>query len=231
MGKPIASKVYDAYGRFYDCFEMLFKKRLARAIGAIPFFQGDQILDVGIGTGLSLEFYPADVRVTGVDLSPGMLNQAQRKLDDGTVRAHSPREYTRLVEADALHLPFPDESFDCIFLSHVLTTVPDAQRCLAESIRVAREGAHIVLVNHFRSPYPVLSWLETAIDPLCRKVGWRSDLSLDDLLQASGVGGDFRERKGIIFTLVYLQKHRDSVRVVPMPTPNPRTAALGTVNL
>ncbi|MGN6369746.1 MAG: class I SAM-dependent methyltransferase [Phycisphaerae bacterium] len=230
MGKPIATKVYDLYGRFYDSFELLFRRRLARAIGAVPFRSGDHVLDVGVGTGLSLEFYPGDVRVTGIDLSPGMLCQAQRKIDEGTVRADSPREHTQLLQGDALNLPFANNSFDCVFLSHVISTVPDSKRCLTEAMRVAREGAYLVLVNHFRSPYPVISWVESAIDPICRKLGWRSDLSLEHLLATAHVKGDPRQRKGFIFPIVYLQKQRGEVRVVPMPEAGEREAALGPAN-
>ncbi len=231
MGKPIATKVYDLYGRFYDTFELLFRKRLARAIGAIPFRSGDHVLDVGVGTGLSLEFYPPDVRVTGLDLSPGMLRQARRKLDNATLRADSPRDYTHLIEGDALNLPFPNHSFDGLFLSHVISTVPDCRRCLTEAMRVARDGAYLVLVNHFRSPYPVISWVETAIDPICRKLGWRCDLSLESLLASANVSGNARERNGFLFPIVYLQKNRGEVRVVPMPDAEDREAALGTANI
>src|SRR5688572_14015637 len=85
MGKPIATKIYDLYGRFYGAAEILFRKRLQKALSAVPFRNGDRVLDVGVGTGLSLEFYPSNVHVTGIDLSSGMLRQAQRKLNEGTV--------------------------------------------------------------------------------------------------------------------------------------------------
>ncbi len=224
MRKPIATRMYDLYGRFYDTLQLLFRKRLARAIGAVPFHTGDHVLDVGVGTGLSLEFYPPDVRVTGIDLSPGMLRQARRKLN--AVRADSPRDYTQLIEADALHLPFPSNSFDCVFLSHVISTVPDPRRCLTEAMRVARDGACLVLVNHFRSPWPVLSWIETAIDPICRKLGWRCDLSLEGLLASANVGGNPRERNGFLFPIVFLRKHRGEVRIIPMPDPIEREAVV-----
>jgi phosphatidylethanolamine/phosphatidyl-N-methylethanolamine N-methyltransferase len=219
MSRAIANSVYDLYGRFYDRFELLFKRRLERALTALPLHSGDRVLDIGIGTGLSLEYYPSYVHVTGIDLSAGMLAQAQRKLDEGAVRVDAPRTDTVLIQGDALNLPFPDASFDAVFLSHVVTTVPDPKRCLAEAFRVARNHAHIVMVNHFRSPYPVVSWVETAIDPLCRKLGWRSDLSLTDLLRSVGVEDAERiERtKGQIFRIVFLQKTRDTIRLIPIP--------------
>ena len=144
------------------------------------------------------------------------------------VRPDSPRGCTQLMEGDALNLPFPSNSFDCVFLSHVISTVPDAKRCLTEAMRVARDGAHLVLVNHFRSPYPVISWIESAIDPICRKLGWRCDLSLESLLASANVTGNPRQRKGLIFPIVYLQKHRGEVRIIPMPTTAEREPAITT---
>jgi phosphatidylethanolamine/phosphatidyl-N-methylethanolamine N-methyltransferase len=228
MGQVIANRVYDVYGRFYDAFEMLFKRRLGRAISSIPLHSGDRVLDVGIGTGLSLEYYPSYVHVTGLDLSPGMLRQAQRKLDEGLVRAYAPRRDTELLQGDALNLPFPDNSFDAVLLSHVVTTVPDPQRCMAEAMRVAREHAYIVLVNHFRSPYPVLSWLETAIDPICRKLGWRSDLSLEQLLESVQATDAGRREvvKGFIFRIAFLQKRDGKLHLIPIPEPLERQPEL-----
>ncbi len=218
MGRPIATKVYDLYGRFYDRFEVIFKKRLAKAIGAVPLRPNDRVLDVGIGTGLSLEFYPDCVHVTGIDLSAGMLAQAQRKIDEGRVRAECGREATVLVEGDAMKLPFGDGEFDAVVLSHVVSTVPDAERCLREAIRVAREGASIVIVNHFRTQWPVVNWVESAIDPICRKLGWRSDLSLEGLLESVGVEREAGEHgEGFLFRIVYLRKYRSGVRMVAAP--------------
>ncbi len=219
MSQAVASRVYDVYGRFYDGFEWFFKRRLARAIGAIPFMPGDRVLDIGVGTGLSLDHYPGFVHVTGIDLSAGMLQQAQRKVDSGRVRADAPPGDTELIQANALDLPFADNSFDVVFLSHVISTVPDPHKCLAEAIRVGRDDALLVLVNHFRSSMPVVNWVESAIDPLCRKLGWRCDLSLEELLAPAGVKNPEAVNKvgGWIFRIAYLQKCREGLRLVAMP--------------
>ena len=227
MSSPIASRVYDLYGRFYDSFELLFRHRLARAIDALPFHAGDHVLDIGVGTGLSLAHYPAFIRVTGVDLSAGMLRQAQRKLNRGLVRAGSAPGATMLVQADAMNLPFAERTFDIVFLSHVISTVADPHRCLAEALRVARDQAWVVLVNHFRSPYPLLGWLESAIDPLCRKLGWRCDLSLAELLNGARVDNPMNaEKLPGIFRTVFLQKRKKSVRIVTLPAPLARQPRL-----
>jgi len=110
----------------------------------------------------------------------------------------------------------------------VISTVPDPQRCLAEALRVAKEPSVIVLVNHFRSPWPVINWLETAVDPICRRLGWRADLSAEYLLRNSGVEGAEKRRVGTgsMFRIIFLQKRREGVRVVEMPTVAKRKAEL-----
>ncbi len=228
MAKPIASKMYDLYGRTYAVAEMVFRKRLSRALAAVPFREGDRVLDIGVGTGLSLEFLPSNVHVTGIDLSAGMLRQAQRKMQEKIIRAGCRAEATQLIQGDALNLPFAANSFDVVLLSHVVTTVPDPTRCLTEAFRVARDQGTIVLVNHFRNQYPVINWLETAIDPICRKLGWRCDLSMEELLRPAGVAGLERARdaKGFIFRIVYLQKRREVVKLVSLPMPVEREGEL-----
>jgi len=230
MSRLATTRVYDLYSRFYDGFGVLFRRRLARAISAVPFSPGDRVLDVGVGTGLSLEFYPLFVQLTGIDLSAGMLGQAQRKLERGVIAR--PPQSTRLIRADAQALPFGERSFEVVFLSHMISTVPDAGKCLAEAIRVAAEYSYIVIVNHFRSEVPVVSWVESALDPVCRRLGWRSDLSLVELLAGAGVENarDLRRDKGrgMIFKTVFLQKRGAILRVVPMPVAGVRPGRLRT---
>ncbi len=90
MSGRISNRIYNAYGRFYDIFGFLFTRRLATAIAGMDLREGQRVLDIGIGTGLSLPFYPPRVRVTGIDLSAGMLRQAHAKLLRGRARADSP---------------------------------------------------------------------------------------------------------------------------------------------
>ncbi len=223
MPKEISNSIYSLYGRFYDAGQFLFRKRLQKAILSLPFNRDDRVLDVGVGTGLSLNFYPDDVHVTGIDLCPAMLAQARRKMANKSARRHAANGSTHLLQADALNLPFPDGSFDTVFLSHLISTVPNPQRCLAEAFRVAKAHAHLVIVNHFRSPLPVLSWIETAIDPLCRKLGWRSDLSLQELLAPAGVENLHLapQTPGFLFRIVYLEKSHQTLRLARLPQPLP----------
>lgn len=210
MARRISHRIYELYGRLYGGFDFLFKRRIARTIRRIPLAQGSTILDIGIGTGLSLPYYPPGVQITGIDLSLGMLAKAKKK---AAVRG------ARLVQCDALNLPFADEAFDCVFMSHVIGTVPDPHAAMREAFRVARDGGMIVLLNHFRSPYPVIGWIEIAIDPISRKFGWRNDLSLRGLLEPLGVTNP-RPAFGWAFQGVYLRKLGAKLSIVdPLEAP------------
>jgi phosphatidylethanolamine/phosphatidyl-N-methylethanolamine N-methyltransferase len=173
---------------FYDAtFGRLVRKRIARAIGHMNIQPGEQVLDLGIGTGVSLDYYPTDVgQVTGIDLSGGMLRKAREKIRDTN------RTNAAVFQADALHLPFAPDTFDHVFISHVISVVSDPYRLVQEAQRVARPGARIVIVNHFQSTNRFIAMVEKWLCPLCTKLGWRSDLALQDLIRRTGVEIDYR---------------------------------------
>ncbi len=110
-------------------------------------------LEVAIGTGLNLAHYPADVRLSGVDLSPEMLALAD-------ARAKKRRRPIQLREADAQDLPFTDTSFDTVVCTYALCSVPDEARAISEMSRVLRPGGRLILVDHVRSTVKLLYWLQ-----------------------------------------------------------------------
>lgn len=187
MREVTTKHIYDAHSRFYDLwFGRLVKRRIRDSIGRMRFRDGQRVLDVGVGTGASLPFYPPNVRVVGVDLSAGMLQVARRKcLADGL------RSVT-LLQADALRLPFADNSFDHVFISHVISVVSDPLLLLRELQRVARRDAQIVVLNHFASGNRLVALLEKLVCPLTERLGWRSDLQLAPLVREAGVEIDYR---------------------------------------
>ena len=188
MQESSTRKIYDVHAMFYDAtFGRLVRKRIARAISHMNIRPDDYVLDLGIGTGVSLDHYPADRgRLVGIDLSGGMLRKAREKIRD------TGRTNAAVFQADALHLPFADDSFDHVFISHVISVVSDPYRLVQEAQRVAKPGARIVIVNHFQSTNRFLAMLEKWLCPLCTKLGWRSDLALQDLIRRTGVEIDYR---------------------------------------
>src|SRR5687767_13292116 len=116
MQEASTRKIYDVHAMFYDAtFGRLVRRRIARAISHMSIAPSDRILDMGIGTGVSLDYYPTDRgHVVGIDLSGGMLRKAREKIRErGVTNAV-------VMQADALHLPFGDDTFDHVFMSHVI---------------------------------------------------------------------------------------------------------------
>jgi phosphatidylethanolamine/phosphatidyl-N-methylethanolamine N-methyltransferase len=189
MMQEISTKeIYDFQSRFYDAtFGRLVRRRIAGALTHIHIGRNDKVLDLGIGTGASLNYYPRERgRVYGIDLSQGMLRKCVRKI------AEQGRSNASLFQANALQLPFADDVFDHVFISHVISVVSDPYRLVREAQRVAKPGARIVMVNHFQSTNRFIALVEKWLCPFCTKLGWRSDLALADLIRRTGVEIDYR---------------------------------------
>ena len=118
-----------------------------------------EVLEVAVGTGRNLPFYPKGVRLTGIELSPKMLDIAHRRA----------RELGREVDlrvGDAQDLSFPDASFDTVVATLALCTIPDDRRAVAEASRVLRPGGRLLLLEHVRSPVLPVRLLQRVLQPL-----------------------------------------------------------------
>ena len=171
-------RIYAYYSRVYDfIFKRWFFPRQQYAIQALNISPGQRVLDLGVGTGFSLPLYPQHAQVIGVDLSSKMLREARKKV------LRERLVHVNLMEMDAAHLAFPDNTFDCVIAAFVISVVPDPLQALAEIKRVSKPDGHIVIINHFQSQNKLMAQLEKWVSPLCAKIGWRSDLALDYLVQ------------------------------------------------
>jgi phosphatidylethanolamine/phosphatidyl-N-methylethanolamine N-methyltransferase len=187
MQEASTRKIYDIHSVFYDAtFGRLVKRRIERAINHMNIAESDLVLDLGIGTGASLGFYPRRGRIIGVDLSAGMLRECRKKIRESDL------SHVTVFQANALQLPFDDDTFDHVFISHVITVVSDPYLLIREAQRVCKPGARIVIVNHFQSTNRLVGMVEKWLCPLCTKLGWRSDLALQDLIRRTGVEIDYR---------------------------------------
>jgi len=171
------SKLYAELSYLYDViFTRIFAPRIHHVIRTLQIPPGAKVLEVGVGTGLSLDAYPEHAQVVGIDLAPEMLEKAEEK-----VRRNGWR-HIKLLEMDALNLKFDDNSFDYVTAFHVVSVVPDAQRLMNEVIRVLRPEGTLAIVNHFRSPNKFFAALDTMIQPITLRLGWHT-LDLKDVLE------------------------------------------------
>jgi phosphatidylethanolamine/phosphatidyl-N-methylethanolamine N-methyltransferase len=176
-------KTYSRYAGVYDMlFGALFEPGRRRAVEAINTRAGQRILEVGVGTGLSLPAYRPDARVTGIDVSSDMLAKARER-----VAARDLPQVEALLEMDAEAMTFPDHSFDSVVAMYVASVVPDPQRLLAEMQRVCVPGGEVVVANHFASDHPVIRRFERAVAPLSSTMGFRPDLELQVLQRMAGM--------------------------------------------
>jgi len=118
-----------------------------------------EVLEIAVGTGRNLPFYPADVRLTGFELSLEMLAFARR-------RARESGSEIDLRTGDAQDLPFPDAYFDSVVATLALCTIPDDRRAVAEAARLLRPGGRLLLLEHVRSPLPPVRALQSILNPL-----------------------------------------------------------------
>lgn len=170
------SKLYSEFSHLYDrLFTRVFSPRIQGVIASLEIPPGARVLEVGVGTGLSFPAYPTNCQVIGIDLAPEMLEQAQEKINQNGWR------HLTVMEMDALNLKFPDSSFDYVMAFHVVSVVPDVARLMREIARVAKPGATLAIINHFRSRNRVLAALDSLIEPITRRLGWHT-LKLDGVI-------------------------------------------------
>ena len=162
ISSEITRNRYQRISRFYDAMEIFAEKRF-RAWREQLWSQvnGSTILEVGVGTGKNISYYPKAARVTGIDLTPGMLEQAKRK-----VQALEIRSNVDLRLGDVQMLDFPNNSFDSALATFVFCSVPDPVLGLREMRRVVRPGGSILLLEHMRSPNPQIGKIMDWLNPL-----------------------------------------------------------------
>ncbi len=165
--------VEKAYGRWAPIYDIVFGKVFdhgRQSTIAVANGIGGRILDVGVGTGLSLSDYARTTRVCGVDISEPMLRKAQ-----GRVRALGLSNIETLAVMDATTLAFKDGSFDAVVAQYVITAVPDPEGALDDFVRVLKPGGELILVNHIGAESGPRRAFELAFAPLARRLGWRPE--------------------------------------------------------
>ncbi len=164
------TKAYARWAPVYDLvFGAVFDKGRRSSIEAAERI-GGRVLEVGVGTGISLPDYSRNTRLVGIDISEPMLRKAQvrkRELKLDNVEA--------LSVMDVGHLGFPDGSFDVVVAQYVITAVPDPDAALDEFARVLKPGGEIILVNHISAESGMRRAFELQFAPIARRLGWRPE--------------------------------------------------------
>lgn len=164
------ARAYDRWAPIYDLvFGRVFARGRDAAITAAEHV-GGRILEVGVGTGISLPRYSRTNRITGIDISESMLRKAQER-----VRALKLENVDALSVMDATKLAFSDAQFDVVVAQYVITAVPDPDGTLDEFARVVRPGGEIVLVNHLGAESGPRAIFEAGFAPVARRLGWRPE--------------------------------------------------------
>lgn len=203
------SKLYSEFTTLYDLtFGKIFFSRLRYVISSLQIPYGARVLEVGVGTGTSFPAYPTHCHVTGIDLAPNMLARAREKIQ---LNGWS---HLRVREMNALDLEFPDNSFDYVMAFHVATVVPDPVRMVEEAMRVCRPGGKIVVVNHFTSENPLFGFVTETMDPLTRRLGWRTNLRLKPFIQSTDLNVEtlYKLSKLSLYTVLVGRNHKNGHR-------------------
>src|SRR5262245_58160474 len=152
------------------------------AMDALDCRPGDRILEVGVGSGLSLPLYPSGARVTGIDISREMLAKAAQR-----VKRRRLSSVEALMEMDAERLTFPDASFDKAVVLFAMSGLPDPVRAMKEIQRVCLPGATLVVANHFLSRRPLARFFDALLLPIYALLRYRADLDLQSFAAAAGL--------------------------------------------
>jgi phosphatidylethanolamine/phosphatidyl-N-methylethanolamine N-methyltransferase len=166
-----------AYARWAPVYDLVFGavfERGRRAAVAAAERVGGRILEVGVGTGISLPGYSRQNRIIGIDLSEEMLRKAQRRVAELSLT-----NVETLEVMDAEHLSFADASFDVVVANHVISTVPNPEAALDECARMLRPGGEMILLSRIGADTGLRHLVERLLQPIVCRLGWRSEFSWD----------------------------------------------------
>ena len=201
--------VRSAYRRWAPVYDHTFGRVAAegRKHSVEIINQGNgRVLEVGVGTGLSLPSYGRHLEIVGIDLSPEMLEKARER-----VAAEGLDNVAELHEMDASDLKFPDASFDTVVAMYVMTVVPDPEKVMRELSRVCRPGGDVIIVNHFSAEEGMRGWVERRMAPFADMLGWRPVFDVERVLVCPELA--LMEKRGLrpwgLFTMMRFRKAKE----------------------
>lgn len=177
-------KLYSFYSPFYDhIFGKLLGPGRRKAFRYLDRRPHQKVLEIGIGPGSTLEYYPPQTHVVGIDISASMIEQAHKK----AAQVNSGSRFDFQV-MDAAQLQFTDNHFDAVLAAYVITTVQDPHRVCREIHRVVKPGGQIIVVNHTRCQNGShLGRIEDLLAPVFVRIGFTTDLDVIRVMQDAGI--------------------------------------------
>ena len=167
--RDTVEQAYDRWAPVYDLvFGGVFSKGRQAAIQATNRI-GGRVLEVGVGTGISLPLYASNLRIFGTDISEAMLQKAKKRVADLRLK-----NVEGLAVMDAEKLEFPDDSFDVVMAQYVVTAVPDPEAALDEFARVLRPGGELIILTRVSADAGVRRFIERRLQPVVRPLGFRT---------------------------------------------------------
>src|SRR6201999_3487382 len=169
INREMVEQAYDRWAPIYDLvFGGVFSKGRDAAIQATNKL-GGRVLEVGVGTGISLPLYSPHVRIFGTDISEEMLKKAKRRVAEGNLK-----NVEGLAVMDAEKLEFPENSFDVVMAQYVVTAVPNPEVALDEFARVLRPGGELIILTRVSADEGVRRFIEQGLQPVVRHLGFRT---------------------------------------------------------
>jgi phosphatidylethanolamine/phosphatidyl-N-methylethanolamine N-methyltransferase len=167
--REMVEQAYDRWAPIYDLvFGGVFSKGRDAAIEATNKI-GGRVLEVGVGTGISLPLYSPNLRIFGTDISEAMLNKARQR-----VAGQRLKNVEGLSVMDAEKLEFPDDSFDVVMAQYVVTAVPNPEAALDEFARVLRPGGEMIILSRVSADAGMRRFIEQRLQPVVRPLGFRT---------------------------------------------------------
>ena len=169
LDQKTISKAYARWAPIYDLvFGAVFERGRKASIAAAERV-GGRILEVGVGTGISLPLYAPNLRIFGTDISDAMLDKARRRVKEGNLK-----NVEGLAVMDAEKLEFPDNSFDVVMAQYVVTAVPNPEKALDEFARVLRPGGELIILTRVSADTGMRRFIEQKLQPVVRPLGFRT---------------------------------------------------------
>jgi phosphatidylethanolamine/phosphatidyl-N-methylethanolamine N-methyltransferase len=175
---PHAAKLYHNLVPAYQAvWPAVAGRNIRAAVASLNLPAGAKVLEVGVGTGLSLPSYPDHISLTGIDLSESMLAEAK-----ASIRRNG-WNHVSVQAMNAEQLEFDDNQFDVVTSFHTVSVVSNPEKMMREVVRVCRPGGQLLMINHFRSENPLIARVVDSAGNVTKRLGWRTDLELQEIVR------------------------------------------------